>query len=62
MELTCPRCSASLADQEFYGPCPTCRTALRATMRGQAQEAEVSRFEPEMHVTPNAVAQARGDD
>jgi len=55
MELTCPRCSGVL-DEQFYGPCGSCRQALRATVRGEARDVERSSFEPAMHVTPNAVA------
>lgn len=55
MEFTCPRCSQA-ADSEFYGPCPTCRDQLRATLGSEARAVETKAFEPAMHVTPNAVA------
>jgi predicted amidophosphoribosyltransferase len=55
MDLTCPRCSASF-DGTYYGPCPDCRAALRASMRRDARNVERTAFEPAMHVTPNAVA------
>ena len=55
MDLTCPRCSGVL-DERFYGPCDSCRQALRATVRGEARDVERTSFEPTMHVTPNAVA------
>ncbi len=41
---------------EFYGPCPTCRDELRATVAGEARQIESEAFEPKMNVTPNAVA------
>jgi Zn finger protein HypA/HybF involved in hydrogenase expression len=55
MPFACPRCHDEV-DDEFYGPCPSCRTQLRAVMAGEAREVEDTRFEPAMHVTPNAVA------
>jgi hypothetical protein len=53
--ITCPRCG-SAADVRFYGPCGSCREALRATLGGEARAVEAVAFEPAMHVTPNAVA------
>ena len=53
--LTCPRCSQPL-DQEFYGPCGPCRDDLRASQAREAEQLETPRYEPSMHVTPNAVA------
>jgi hypothetical protein len=55
MDLACPRCSGPL-DGPYYGPCPTCRSDLRATVRGEARTVEAAAYEPAMHVTPNAVA------
>jgi hypothetical protein len=55
LEFTCPRCQEAVAHR-FYGPCPSCRTALRAALRGEARAVEPTAFEPAMHVTPNAVA------
>ena len=55
MAFTCPRCQGT-ADERFYGPCGTCRSALRASVRGEAREVEHEGFVPAMHVTPNAVA------
>ncbi len=55
MEVTCPRCSAEVVER-FYGPCTSCRQALRAAAQGQAREVEVAAYEPAMHVIPNAVA------
>ena len=53
--ITCPRCKAT-ADVRFYGPCSDCRDVLRTQLRNEARVVDVSAFEPEMHVTPNAVA------
>jgi len=55
MPFTCPRCSEP-TDARFYGPCPTCRADLRATLGGAARVVDREAFEPTMHVTPNAVA------
>jgi hypothetical protein len=43
-------------DDEYYGPCKTCRTDLRATVRADARDVELAEYEPKMNVTPNAVA------
>jgi hypothetical protein len=53
--FACPRCSAA-ADEEFYGPCTTCRTELRATLGNERSELQTTTYEPKMNVTPNAVA------
>ena len=55
MQVTCPRCESSV-DEEFYGPCATCRAELRARVRGEARVVVVEAYEPKMNVTPNAVA------
>ena len=55
MEFTCPRCGNDATD-EFYGPCPACRSDLLAKFQGEAREVEVAEYEPKMNVTPNAVA------
>jgi len=55
LDITCPRCGAAAASR-FYGPCDTCRAALRATLGGEAHELETAAYEPKMNVTPNAVA------
>jgi len=55
MTLDCPRCRRSV-EQRFYGPCPTCRDELRATVAGESHEREADEFVPKMNVTPNAVA------
>lgn len=53
--ITCPRCQAT-AEVRYYGPCDSCRDALRAAIAGVARDVEAGAFEPAMHVTPNAVA------
>lgn len=55
MEFTCPRCGSTV-DDEFYGPCGTCRTDLRAKFHAEGRIVEVAEYEPKMNVTPNAVA------
>jgi hypothetical protein len=55
MAHVCPRCSQPV-DQEFYGPCASCRDELRASLGGDAREVEAPEYEPKMNVTPNAVA------
>ena len=54
-DFTCPRCGNAVSEQ-FYGPCTSCRTALRAKFLGAAREVEVAEYVPKMNVTPNAVA------
>lgn len=51
----CPRCGEP-AVARFYGPCPSCREALRVAFAGEGREVEVAAYEPKMNVTPNAVA------
>lgn len=55
MTFTCPRCGIE-ADDEYYGPCPSCRGELRASLGTDAREAADDTYEPKMNVTPNAVA------
>jgi len=55
MAITCPRCGAAV-EARFYGPCDSCRSALRAALGGTGRDVERAAFEPSMHVTPNAVA------
>lgn len=55
IQFTCPRCQRE-ATEQFYGPCSTCRTTLRAVMGGEAREVEAADYVPKMNVTPNAVA------
>jgi hypothetical protein len=51
----CPRCGADVTER-FYGPCGTCRSDLVASQGGVGRNVAAERFEPRMHVTPNAVA------
>ncbi len=54
---TCPRCSQSLGDAEFYGVCSVCADQLRSTYDGSSRsEVDAVEYEPKMNVTPNAVA------
>ena len=51
----CPRCGTD-TEARFYGPCPSCRSALVAALAGPARSVDAGRFEPAMHVVPNQVA------
>ncbi len=53
--FTCPRCETTVSEQ-FYGPCTSCRSELRAIYSGEARAVETTAYEPKMNVTPNAVA------
>ena len=55
VEFTCPRCQSAI-DSEFYGPCESCRTDLRAKFQSEGRIVELAEYEPKMNVTPNAVA------
>jgi hypothetical protein len=55
LEFTCPRCG-SAATEMFYGPCSSCRLALRAAMARERQDVESSAYEPKMNVVPNQIA------
>ena len=55
LHFACPRCRSDVIER-FYGPCRSCRSALVASMLGEAHSIEVGRFEPAMHVVPNQVA------
>lgn len=55
IDFECPRCHHTVAEP-FYGPCFSCRSTLRETQGGEAKDVFVERFEPALHVTPNAVA------
>ncbi len=55
IDLTCPRCNDSVTER-FYGPCESCRAELRATIAGEASDAEAVEYEPKMNVVPNAIA------
>ena len=52
----CPRCGAPITEERFYGPCASCRSALRAMFLSEGREVEVAEYVPKMNVTPNAVA------
>ena len=54
LSFSCPRCRAEAAEH-WYGPCRSCRDALRATVAGTAHAVD-STYEPKLNVTPNAVA------
>ena len=51
----CPRCKTE-NDEEFYGPCTSCRSALRALFQQEGRVIHLAEYEPKMNVTPNAVA------
>ena len=55
LEFTCPRCERAVTE-EFYGPCDSCRTELRAASGDGPRDVEEAAYEPKMNVTPNAVA------
>lgn len=55
LRFTCPRCRLEVT-QELYGPCPSCRTTLRALIGGEARDVDQVDYVPKMNVTPNAVA------
>jgi hypothetical protein len=55
MNIVCPRCGRD-ADEQFYGPCVSCREELRAAFTREGRIVEVAEYEPKMNVTPNAVA------
>jgi hypothetical protein len=43
-------------EEEYYGPCSSCRTALIDAYRSEGRVVEVAEYEPKINVTPNAVA------
>jgi hypothetical protein len=55
LDITCPRCGEPVHER-FYGPCTSCRSALRASQGSAGREVEAEVYEPKMNVTPNAVA------
>ncbi|MFV1991058.1 MAG: hypothetical protein ACC652_10000 [Acidimicrobiales bacterium] len=55
LEFACPRCGSEVKER-FYGPCPSCVTALHDSQGGEGRELEIAAFEPKMNVTPNQVA------
>lgn len=54
-EFVCPRCESNV-EEDYYGPCASCRDQLRATLGGDQQAIAAVEYEPKMNVTPNAVA------
>jgi len=55
MDFICPRCEMSVTS-ELYGPCESCRAALRAKYVAERTDVYVAEYEPKINVTPNAVA------
>ncbi len=55
LSFDCPRCSNAV-DEQFYGPCTSCRAQLRAKYLGEGRVVELAEYVPKMNVTPNAVA------
>jgi hypothetical protein len=55
LSFVCPRCGGTVSAR-YYGPCLTCRDALRAEQGGAGRAVDVAGYEPKMNVTPNAVA------
>ena len=53
--MVCPRCGETRAER-FYGPCGSCREALRTLMYREPHVVDVADYEPKMNVTPNQVA------
>lgn len=51
----CPRCHEPVVTR-FYGPCGSCRDALRVAYAAEARDVEVEEYVPKMNVTPNAIA------
>jgi len=56
LSFCCPRCGEAVVEDR-YGPCTSCREALRAAL-GVAGGAAFTkaRVEPKMNVVPNQVA------
>jgi hypothetical protein len=54
-ESECMRCRRT-EPMRVPGLCHACRDELAARYPSRAREVEVERYEPAMHVTPNAVA------
>jgi len=55
LDVVCPRCGGEVRER-FYGPCETCRSALRAAVAGEARHVDVANYTPKMNVVPNQVA------
>lgn len=54
-QFACPRC-ATAVKEPWYGPCTSCRSELRSSVRGEQAVVTAAPYEPKMNVTPNAVA------
>jgi hypothetical protein len=55
LDYVCPRCAQPVS-QRFYGPCSTCRDALRDSIRMDARDLGPVAYEPKANVVPNQVA------
>jgi len=55
LRFDCPRCGRE-ATARFYGPCETCRAALRSTQGVAGRDEVAPDYEPKVNMTPNAVA------
>jgi hypothetical protein len=55
LQFDCPRC-AQPTDEDFYGPCRSCRDQLRASQFIESRAVETADYEPKMNVVPNQVA------
>ena len=55
LSFECPRCQTAV-DEEFYGPCRSCISHLRASQGLDQREVVAAEYVPKMNVTPNAVA------
>ena len=55
LEFGCPRCHSDVRE-EFYGPCRSCVSQLRANISREATIVAVAQYEPKMNVTPNFIA------
>lgn len=54
LAFSCPRCGEQVTEAA-YGPCGSCRSALRG-LGGQQRDVAEADYVPKMNVTPNAVA------
>lgn len=55
LSFECPRCHLP-TDEEFYGPCTSCVTQLRAEVGLDQKHVEAAEYIPKMNVVPNAIA------
>ena len=53
--FVCPRCESEV-EEDYYGPCTSCRGELRASQGRDQQAVAAVEYVPKMNVTPNAVA------